>query len=120
MLHLNSAKVIGPHRLLVEFSTGEKKKVDVMPLLKGPIFRPLRNRGFFNLVKVDPECKTVTWPNGADLAPEALYNLRSFDSDALVQSVAVTDLEIKVGLKDGRKISVPLAWYPRLVHGTKL
>ena len=32
--------------------------------------------------------------------------------------VEATEDELVVGLVDGRKISVPLAWYPRLLHGT--
>ncbi len=32
-------------------------------------------------------------------------------------SVAVSDDTLTVDLSDGRTISVPLAWYPRLVHG---
>ena len=34
------------------------------------------------------------------------------------QGVRVTDDELIVALKDGRTISVPLAWYPRLLHAT--
>ena len=34
------------------------------------------------------------------------------------QDVAVTENTLTVDLDDGRTISVPLAWYPRLVHGT--
>jgi hypothetical protein len=34
------------------------------------------------------------------------------------QHVAATDDTLTVELSDGRTISVPLAWYPRLVHGT--
>lgn len=33
------------------------------------------------------------------------------------QTVTVTDDALTVDLSDGRTISVPLAWYPRLVHG---
>ena len=39
-------------------------------------------------------------------------------STALAQSVVVTDNNLNVDLVDGRTISVPIAWYPRLVHGT--
>jgi hypothetical protein len=35
----------------------------------------------------------------------------------LVQSVSVTDDALVVELTDGRSMSVPLAWYPRLQHG---
>ncbi len=34
------------------------------------------------------------------------------------QRVAITDDALTVELTDGRTISVPLEWYPRLVHGT--
>lgn len=37
---------------------------------------------------------------------------------ARVQRVAVTEDTLSADLDDGRTISVPLAWYPRLVHGT--
>jgi hypothetical protein len=38
--------------------------------------------------------------------------------NALTIHVAVTDDTLTVDLADGRTISVPLAWYPRLLHGT--
>ena len=34
-------------------------------------------------------------------------------------SVAVTNDDLTVELSDGRKISVPLSWYPRLLHATR-
>lgn len=37
------------------------------------VFEPLRDPKYFATVKVDPEAATVVWPNGADLAPETLY-----------------------------------------------
>lgn len=36
----------------------------------------------------------------------------------LATSVAVTDDALIVELSDGRSVSVPLAWYPRLLHAT--
>jgi hypothetical protein len=33
--------------------------------------------------------------------------------------VTVTSRELRVELKDGRSISTPLKWYPRLVHASK-
>jgi len=37
---------------------------------------------------------------------------------ARIQSVFVTEDTLSVDLSDGRTISVPLAWYPRLLHGS--
>jgi hypothetical protein len=39
-------------------------------------------------------------------------------AEAKAQNVIVTDDTLAVDLNDGRTISVPLAWYPRLLHGT--
>lgn len=39
-------------------------------------------------------------------------------AEAKAQKVIVTDDTLAVDLNDGRTISVPLAWYPRLLHGT--
>ena len=35
-----------------------------------------------------------------------------------IVGVAVTEDELKADLLDGRSITVPLAWYPRLLHAT--
>ena len=35
------------------------------------------------------------------------------------EDVSVTEDTLRVELSDGRTISVPLAWYPRLVHATQ-
>lgn len=37
---------------------------------------------------------------------------------AKAERIVVTDDTLTVDFADGRSISVPLAWYPRLVHGT--
>lgn len=39
--------------------------------------------------------------------------------EALVTGVAVTEDTLSVELADGRTISAPLAWYPRLAHATR-
>ena len=39
-------------------------------------------------------------------------------AEARAQNVVITEDTLAVDLNDGRTISVPLAWYPRLLHGT--
>lgn len=75
ILRIVEAKVSGPYILEVTFNDGTRKRVNILPLLRGPIFEPLRNLEYFALVEVDPVLGTVFWPNEADLAPEALYEL---------------------------------------------
>jgi len=44
--------------------------------------------------------------------------MSTLTAEAKAQNVVVTDDSLTVDLYDGRSISVPLAWYPRLLHGT--
>ncbi|MBI1786508.1 MAG: DUF2442 domain-containing protein [Acidobacteria bacterium] len=39
-------------------------------------------------------------------------------SEAIAQSLRLRDDALAVHLADGRTITVPLAWFPRLAHGT--
>jgi uncharacterized protein DUF2442 len=54
------------------FNDGSQKHVDVSQWFKGPIFEPLRKKAFFK--KFFVEAATLAWPNGVDIAPEALYD----------------------------------------------
>ena len=36
----------------------------------------------------------------------------------VIQTIEITDDSLAVDLSDGRTITVPLAWYPRLLHGS--
>lgn len=40
------------------------------------------------------------------------------EATPLAESVRVTEDELIVALVDGRTISVPLVWFPRLLHAT--
>ncbi len=75
ILRVTEAKVCGNHSLEITFNNGVRKRVNVLPLLVGAVFEPLRDPSFFARVKVDPVVGTVVWPNEADIAPEALYEL---------------------------------------------
>jgi Protein of unknown function (DUF2442) len=45
--------------------------------------------------------------------------MSTLTAEAKATTISVTDDTLTVDLNDGRTISVPLAWYPRLLHGTK-
>jgi uncharacterized protein DUF2442 len=72
---IENVRVCGPHSLRVVFNDGVAKRVNLLALLEGPIFEPLRDPTYFGRVLLDPVAGTVVWPNGADLAPEAVYDL---------------------------------------------
>lgn len=44
--------------------------------------------------------------------------MSSLTADVRVNNVVITGDSLTVELNDGRSISAPLAWYPRLLHGT--
>jgi hypothetical protein len=75
ILRILAAEVCGDHLLRLTFNDGVSKTVDVRPLLSGPVFEPLSDPAYFARGALDPVCGTVTWPNGADIAPEALREL---------------------------------------------
>ena len=72
---IEKVEVCGPHSLRVVFNDGVAKRVNLLRLLEGPVFEPLRDPAYFGRVLLDPVAGTVVWPNGADLAPEAIYEL---------------------------------------------
>lgn len=58
-------------RLRLAFNDGQEKTIDFEPWLNGPVFEPLRDVEYFRRFFLDGG--TVSWPNGADVAPETLY-----------------------------------------------
>jgi hypothetical protein len=60
------------YQLRVEFSDGLTGMVDLSSRLFGPIFEPLKDPAVFAQAHID-EFGVITWPNGADLAPDALH-----------------------------------------------
>ena len=41
------------------------------------------------------------------------------EREVLARTVSFSEDSLTVGLDDGRVLSVPLAWFPRLLHGTE-
>ena len=65
------AEYRGEYRIHVTFNDGVENTIDFAPWLDGPIFEPLKDRRYFQRFFLDGG--TVAWPNGADVAPETLY-----------------------------------------------
>ncbi|MBR0077901.1 MAG: DUF2442 domain-containing protein [Bacteroidales bacterium] len=69
MLRITDVEYLGGHTLLCSFSTGDRKKVDLTPLLSYPAFEELKDEKQFEQFGLDG---TIFWANGADIAPEYL------------------------------------------------
>lgn len=83
ILRITNASFPGAHLLKLEFNDGTQKTVNASTLLDGRVFEPLKDADYFCRGKLDSVCGTVVWPNGADFAPEALYQLApEFDQAA--------------------------------------
>jgi hypothetical protein len=65
------AKHVSGYLVHLEFDDGTKKTVDFEPWLSGEVFEPLKNKTFFRAFFL--EGGSISWPNGADIAPETLY-----------------------------------------------
>ena len=61
------------YKLLLTFSDNIRKVVDLEPYLTGEVFAPLRDKKLF--VQYGLTSVTIEWANGADLAPEFLYEI---------------------------------------------
>lgn len=59
--------------VFVRFQDGVEGEVDLQPQLYGEVFEPLKDLEYFRQIRVDSDLHTLVWPNGADLAPEFLY-----------------------------------------------
>jgi hypothetical protein len=74
MERVTSVKALDGYKLEVTFSDGVCGTVSMESRLFGPVFEPLKDTSLFKQASVD-EFGAVTWPTGADLAPDALYRV---------------------------------------------
>lgn len=73
-----AAQYVRAYEIRLRFSDGTEKTVDFSAWLHGEVFRPLESKREFKRFFLAGG--TVSWPNGADIAPETLY--RAGDSAA--------------------------------------
>lgn len=77
MLKVDQVRHVRDHILHLRFNNGIEGEVDLAAELTGAVFEPLRDVKLFRQVRIDPETRTVAWPNGADMAAEFLLSLLS-------------------------------------------
>jgi hypothetical protein len=67
------ARYVQDYTIHLRFADGTEGDVDLRGELYGELFEPLKDQAFFQQFSIHPEFHTLAWPNGADLAPEFLY-----------------------------------------------
>jgi hypothetical protein len=66
------ARHVRDFTIWLKFEDGTQGEVDLASELWGPVFEPLKSPDYFRSFEI-AEYGTIAWPNGADIAPEFLY-----------------------------------------------
>ena len=77
-LEVTQAKYINDFKLLLKFNDGVEMTVDLENELTGSAFTPLKDKNKFR--KFSIVFNTIEWENGADFAPEYLYELAKYQN----------------------------------------
>ena len=62
---------LADYTIRITFDNGEEKTADCAKWLRGELFEHLKGKGYFQRFFADGW--SIAWPNGADIAPETLY-----------------------------------------------
>lgn len=73
MLKVTDVEYIKDYELMLKFNDGCKKLVNLQPYLEGEVFGELQDKRKF--IQFALSRVTIEWANGADLAPEFLYEI---------------------------------------------
>ncbi len=72
-LEVTKAEYLRDFKVLVEFNDGVLKTIDLENELIGFVFEPLKDQNYFKTFTI--KYNTIEWDNGADFAPEYLYEI---------------------------------------------
>jgi hypothetical protein len=70
------AEYRGGFRIHLTFNDLSERTLDFRRWLQGPVFETLKDPAYFRKFLIDGG--TIAWPNGADIAPETLYEAAAF------------------------------------------
>jgi hypothetical protein len=100
------AEYLDGYRLKLLFNNGERRVVDLGPSLNGSVFAPLKDTEAFK--KFSIKFNTIEWENGADFAPEYLYEIGTMEEENIkddVEGIEQFRKDIQTDLANG---SIPL------------
>jgi hypothetical protein len=83
---ITKARILEGHSMELEFADGFVGRLDLSPVLWGPMFEPLHNADYFRQYRLEDD--TIRWPNDADFCPDVL---RYWCEAGSVQSEQQTD-----------------------------
>ena len=75
MHFVKNVSSVSDYKLILTFEDNSMRLADLANELDGEVFEPLKNPAYFKTVRVDPDLDTIAWDNGADMAPEFLYEI---------------------------------------------
>lgn len=72
--HIVEAEYVKGYRIKAKFNDGSVKMLNLKPYVeRGGVFSELKDKEYFKRFFID--LNTICWPNGADVAPERLYEI---------------------------------------------
>ncbi len=74
-LHIKELLIKEDYNIIITFTNNEVLQIDFKNELEGEIFKPLLDKNFFKKAYINKDTLTIEWPNGADFAPEYLYEI---------------------------------------------
>jgi hypothetical protein len=79
MIWLTDAKYLHNYKIFVKFNNGTETILDLENYIKtkpnNTIFNEIKDIHNFQKVRFSSDLDTIVWDNGADIAPERLYEL---------------------------------------------
>ena len=72
-IEVTKAEYLDGYRIKLLFNNGETRIVDLSQSLNGTVFASLKDIEFFKRFTI--KFNTIEWENGADFAPEYLYEI---------------------------------------------
>jgi hypothetical protein len=79
--HITEFEILAPYTLRIHFNDETEQVINFEPVLHGEIYAPLRDLSLFNQVRLDPEVRTLVWPNDADFDPADLHDWPEIEKD---------------------------------------
>lgn len=74
MIEVINARYIDNYEIWLELNDGTQGTANLSDVLWGKVFEPLKDKNLFKKFELSRIMGTITWQNGADLAPEFLYD----------------------------------------------